>query len=206
MLFRSFAVGLLLSIALHELGHLVPAKRFGVKVTQYMVGFGPTLWSRRRGETEYGIKAIPMGGYIRMVGMFPPSSGRGHSDGRLGTMTEQARADTLAEVPAGEEHRAFYSLSAPRKLVVMSGGPLMNLAIAAVLFVVSLSGLGFAAPTTTIRDLVPCVPTAANPAGIASIDGGCGDGPAAPAAVAGLQATDRVIAVNSVPKIGRAHV
>ena len=65
-----------LSIALHEVGHLVPAKRFGVKVTQYMVGFGPTIWSRRRGETEYGVKAIPLGGYIRMIGMFPPKPGR----------------------------------------------------------------------------------------------------------------------------------
>ena len=64
------------SIALHEVGHLVPAKRFGVRVTQYMVGFGPTVWSRRRGETEYGFKAIPLGGYIRMVGMFPPQRNR----------------------------------------------------------------------------------------------------------------------------------
>ncbi len=67
-----FAVGLLLSIALHEVGHMVPAKKFGVKVTQYMVGFGPTLWSRKRGDTEYGFKAIPVGGYIRMIGMVPP--------------------------------------------------------------------------------------------------------------------------------------
>ena len=62
-------VGLAVSIALHEIGHLVPAKRFGVHVGQYMVGFGPTLWSRRRGETEYGVKAIPLGGYISMAGM-----------------------------------------------------------------------------------------------------------------------------------------
>ncbi|HMO10019.1 MAG TPA: site-2 protease family protein, partial [Actinotalea sp.] len=55
-------LGLLVSIALHEVGHLVPAKRFGVRVSQYMVGFGPTLWSRVRGETEYGIKGIPLGG------------------------------------------------------------------------------------------------------------------------------------------------
>ena len=66
------AVGVALSIALHEIGHLVPAKTFGVKVTQYMVGFGPTVWSRKRGETEYGVKAVPLGGYIRMIGMFPP--------------------------------------------------------------------------------------------------------------------------------------
>ena len=70
------AFGVAASIALHEIGHLVPAKRFGVKCTQYMVGFGPTIWSRRRGETEYGFKAIPLGGYVRMVGMFPPAPGR----------------------------------------------------------------------------------------------------------------------------------
>ncbi len=68
-----FVLGVLASIALHEVGHLVPAKRFGVRVTQYMVGFGPTMWSRVRGETEYGLKWIPLGGYIRMVGMFPPA-------------------------------------------------------------------------------------------------------------------------------------
>src|ERR1700753_4243560 len=67
-----FAVGLLASVALHEVGHMVPAKKFGVKVTQYMVGFGPTLWSRKKGDTEYGFKALPLGGYIRMIGMVPP--------------------------------------------------------------------------------------------------------------------------------------
>ena len=63
------AIGLAVSIALHEVGHLVPAKLFGVRVPQYMIGFGPTLLSRTRGETEYGLKAIPLGGYIRMIGM-----------------------------------------------------------------------------------------------------------------------------------------
>ena len=75
----AFAVGLLLSIALHEIGHLVPAKLFGIKVSQYMVGFGRTVWSRHRGETEYGFKAVPFGGYVRMVGMFPPEPGDGSS-------------------------------------------------------------------------------------------------------------------------------
>ena len=65
-------LGILLSIALHEVGHLVPAKLFKVRVTQYMVGFGPTIWSKRRGETEYGVKAIPLGGYVAMIGMYPP--------------------------------------------------------------------------------------------------------------------------------------
>ena len=62
-------VVLLASIGLHELGHMVPAKKFGVRVGQYMIGFGPTVWSRRRGETEYGLKAIPLGGYVRLAGM-----------------------------------------------------------------------------------------------------------------------------------------
>ena len=84
------------SIGLHEIGHLVPAKRFGVKVTQYMVGFGPTLWSRHRGETEYGVKWIPLGGYIRMIGMFPPKPGedphlvRATSTSRVGLLVDQA--------------------------------------------------------------------------------------------------------------------
>ena len=73
-----FAAGLLFSIAWHELGHLSTAKMFGIRVPQYMVGFGPTIWSRNKGETEYGVKAIPFGGYIRMIGMFPPGP-----DGRL---------------------------------------------------------------------------------------------------------------------------
>lgn len=67
-------VGLAVSIGLHELGHLIPAKKFGVRVSQYMIGFGPTLFSRRKGETEYGVKAIPLGGYIAMSGMYPPKA------------------------------------------------------------------------------------------------------------------------------------
>src|SRR5919202_2492414 len=85
------------SIALHEVGHLVPGKLFGVKTTQYFVGFGKTLWSRRRGETEYGVKAIPLGGYVRFVGMYPPSREHPHQvrrtrTGLFQTMTDQARA------------------------------------------------------------------------------------------------------------------
>lgn len=69
-------VGLAASIALHEVGHLVPAKLFGVRVGRYMVGLGPTLWSRRFGETEYGVKLLPLGGYISMAGMYRPTAGR----------------------------------------------------------------------------------------------------------------------------------
>ena len=69
-----FVLAILASIGLHELGHMVPAKAFGGKVTQYFIGFGPTIWSRQRGETEYGAKAIPLGGYVKIVGMLPPDA------------------------------------------------------------------------------------------------------------------------------------
>lgn len=93
------ALGIALSIALHEIGHLLPAKLFKVRVTQYMVGFGPTLWSRRRGETEYGVKAIPLGGYVAMIGMYPPPD-------ETGTMNHPAEGDhdsaeSSAGTPAG---------------------------------------------------------------------------------------------------------
>ena len=97
------ATGIAASIALHEVGHLVPAKRFGVRVTQYMVGFGPTLWSRHRGETEYGVKAIPLGGYIRMIGMFPPRKGDapGHGAGLEHRPVQPARRRGPGREPRG---------------------------------------------------------------------------------------------------------
>jgi membrane-associated protease RseP (regulator of RpoE activity) len=181
------AVGIAVSIALHEIGHLVPAKRFGVKVTQYMVGFGPTLWSRRRGDTEYGVKWIPLGGYIRMIGMFPPKPGddptmvRATSTGRLGVivdqalqararrrergpgLAEQARQQSLQEIQPGDEERVFYRLSAPKKVVVMLGGPLMNLAIAAVLTTFIVVGLGTAQQTTKLGTVSQCLLPAGAP-------------------------------------------
>src|SRR4051794_6681145 len=109
-------LGIGLSIALHEIGHLVPAKKFGVRVPQYMVGFGPTIWSRRRGETEYGVKAIPLGGYIRMIGMFPLAKDqaegtmRSSSTGRMSQLVEEARQQSLEEVQPGDDGRMFYQL------------------------------------------------------------------------------------------------
>ena len=70
----AFVVAILVSIGLHEFGHLVPAKKFGCKVPQWFIGFGPTVWSKQIGETEYGVKAIPLGGYVKIVGMLPPGA------------------------------------------------------------------------------------------------------------------------------------
>src|SRR5262245_14429111 len=97
-------VGLMVSIALNEIGHLVPAMLFVVRVTQYMVGFGGTLWSRRRGETEYGVKYVPLGGYIRMIGMLPPRPSddptklRSVSTGPWQSLIENARAVASEEI------------------------------------------------------------------------------------------------------------
>ena len=108
VLFVVLGVGL--SIGLHEIGHLVPAKKFGVKVTQYMVGFGPTVWSTKRGETEYGLKAIPLGGYIRMIGMFPPRPGdkpgtlRVSSTGRFTQLADEARPGTFPPPASSYAH------------------------------------------------------------------------------------------------------
>ena len=153
-------VGLGLSIALHEIGHLVPAKRFGVRVTQYMIGFGPTLFSRVKGETEYGIKAIPLGGYIRMIGMFPPHKGedpdviREDSTGFFQQMSEEAKQWDSSQYSAEDRHRTFVALSVPKKLVVMLGGPTMNLLIAIVLTAIVLSGFGLPNVTAKVLSLI----------------------------------------------------
>lgn len=188
-------VVLLASIALHELGHMVPAKRFGVRVSQYMVGFGPTLWSRRRGETEYGIKAIPLGGYVRLAGMYPPARAVGDppADGSWAArLAADAREASAEEIPPGEDDRAFYRLSTPKKLVVMMGGPVMNLVIAAVLLGVAYAGIGVPGATTTLASVSQCVLPVD-----ATADQQCttSDQPA-PGAAAGLQPGDRVVSFD----------
>lgn len=190
-----FVLAMLASIGLHEFGHMYPAKKFGVKVTEFFVGFGPSIWSKRRGETDYGIKAIPFGGYVRMIGMFPPNpdgSVRPSSTGRIGTLIEQARADSAAEVLTPEdEKRTFYRLTVPRKLVVMFGGPSMNLLIALVLFTVLFVGFGLPTASTTVANVTPCLPSAQN------VDGTCQAGaPSSAAAKAGVQVGDGLLAVG----------
>jgi membrane-associated protease RseP (regulator of RpoE activity) len=188
-------VGIVVSIALHELGHMVPAKAFGVRVSQYMIGFGPTLWSRRRGETEYGVKAFPLGGYVRMVGMMPgPRPGQKPGRGFFGQVIDDARRASAEEILPGQEHRAFYHLSTPKKLVVMLGGPVMNLVLAVVLAAVVMVGIGQRTAVPTVSALSACVPTASSsqadpcPAGAAE----------APAAAAGLRPGDRIVSYDGV--------
>lgn len=105
-----FVVGLLVSVLLHELGHFVTARRTGMKVTQFFMGMGPKLWSFRRGEVEYGVRAFPIGAFVRIVGM-----------------------NNLDPVERGDEGRAYSNKSYPRRLLVITAGSLMHMVIAIVL-------------------------------------------------------------------------
>ncbi|MFB8147664.1 RIP metalloprotease [Microbacterium sp. NPDC056003] len=198
-------VGLAVSIALHELGHLWPAKKFGVRVGQYMIGFGPTLWSRRLGETEYGVKAIPLGGYISMAGMYPPSpkqasaAASGHRSGKAGggffaTMVQDARAANDETLLSEDDDRVFYRLPVWKRVVIMLGGPVMNLLFAIVLFAILLSGIGIQTATTTVSSVSDCViPSDSARSECEPTD------PQAPAAAAGIRSGDVIVAVDDEP-------
>ncbi|MEV4435098.1 site-2 protease family protein [Streptomyces sp. NPDC049585] len=189
-----FVVGLLFSIAWHELGHLSTAKMFGIRVPQYMVGFGPTLWSRKKGETEYGIKAVPLGGYIRMIGMFPPGE-----DGRISArstspwrgMIEDARSAAYEELRPGDETRMFYTRKPWKRVIVMFAGPFMNLVLAVVVFLGVMMTFGVSTQTTTVSQVSDCVVKASSPAD--KCPTGAKD---SPAKAAGLQPKDRIVAFN----------
>ena len=185
------AVGLAISIALHEVGHLIPAKLFGVKVTQYMIGFGPTLFSRRKGETEYGVKAIPLGGYISMIGMYPPAASVGATESRSAgffrTLIQDARDQSADQIGDDEDSRTFYRLPIHKRLIIMFGGPVMNLVIGTVLIGILLMGIGIPTAVNRVATVSPCVTTAAScPSGAA----------ASPASKAGFRVGDTIVSVD----------
>jgi membrane-associated protease RseP (regulator of RpoE activity) len=116
----------------HEFGHYLTAKRFGMKVTEFFLGFGKRIWSFTRGETEFGIKAIPAGGYCRIEGMTPRD-----------------------EMPAGEESRAFYGASTLQKLIVLGAGSFAHLIIGFLLIFSILFGVGVNALLSDITQVSP---------------------------------------------------
>jgi membrane-associated protease RseP (regulator of RpoE activity) len=183
-------VGLGISIGLHEWGHFAPAKRFGVGITKFMVGFGPTVWSTQRGETEFGIKAIPLGGFVAMHGMFAPSESTRR---RGGAGTDFAGMEPPGDEEAFDDSRSFYRLSVLRRIVVMLGGPFMNLVIATVLYAVLLMGFGIVQPSLTVGSVSECV----LPATETRTQCEPGD-PAAPGNQAGLRPGDVIVSVDGV--------
>jgi membrane-associated protease RseP (regulator of RpoE activity) len=171
-----FIVALLVSVMLHETGHFVLAKRFGMKVTRYFVGFGPTIWSTWRGETEYGIKALPFGGFVKIVGM--------HS------MDDPDDPE--------DEPQAFRSKPAWQRILVLCAGSAMHFILALLLVFGLALGVGIANDNVTqLGTISPCVPTSL----AAYNNGTCGspDAPASPAKLAGLRAGDTVTAFDGHP-------
>lgn len=131
----AFIIALLLSVMVHEFGHYITAKRYGMRVSEFFLGFGKRLWSFTRGETEFGIKAIPAGGYCRIEGM---------------TATD--------EMPAGEESRAFFKASSGRKLVVLGAGSFLHFVLGFIILLIIFAGIGTLQPTAKIAQISPCVP------------------------------------------------
>ena len=166
-----FVLALLFSIMLHEAGHFVTAKKFGMKVTQFFVGFGQTLWSRRKGETEYGVKAIPAGGFVKIVGM-----------------TE------LEDVDPADEPRSFRRQPGWQRIIVLAAGSFMHFVLAFVLLFALAIGIGLAGAgtSTAVGAIDTCVPS--------SLTSACKpSNPASPAKRAGIRAGDKIIAVAGVP-------
>jgi membrane-associated protease RseP (regulator of RpoE activity) len=135
-----FVVGVLIAIFLHELGHYMTARWTGMKATQFFIGFGPRLWSFRKGETEYGVRAAPLGAFVRIIGM-----------------------NNMDEVPPEDEPRTYRSKSYPRRMLVISAGSLMHMLIAIVLLFTVYSIDGETAPTdgVEVRQVLAASPAAA---------------------------------------------
>ena len=128
----SFVAALLISVMIHEFGHYLTARKFGMRVSEFFLGFGTRLWSRQRGETEFGIKAIPAGGYCRIEGMTPDD-----------------------QMPEGEEGRAFYRASAGKKLIVLGAGSFLHFVLGYLLLFMLLAGVGVNQVLPVIDSVAP---------------------------------------------------
>src|ERR1700741_3968487 len=168
-----FALAILISVALHECGHMWVARATGMKVRRYFVGFGPTLWSTRRGETEYGVKAVPLGGFCDIAGM-----------------------TTVEELAPDEQDRAMYKQATWKRVATLFAGPGMNFVICLVLIygIALVWGLpNLHPPTQAIVGETGCI---AKEVAAGKLDK-C-DGPG-PAALAGIRTGDVVVKVGDTP-------
>jgi membrane-associated protease RseP (regulator of RpoE activity) len=171
-----FVVAILVSVILHEAGHFLTAKKFGMQATQFFIGFGPTLWSTTRGETEYGVKALPFGAFVRITGM-----------------------TTLDEVEPENEPRSMRNKPAWQRAIVMVAGSFMHFALAFVLLLALALGIGHineSANTNAIGAVSACVPASLKAYDAGSCAGSKGS---SPAKAAGIKAGDTIIAVGGRP-------
>ena len=141
----AFVVALLFSVMVHEFGHYITARKFGMWVSEFFLGFGKKIWSFQRGETEFGLKAIPAGGYCKIEGMAPND-----------------------ELPEGQEHRAFYKASSAKKLIVLSAGSFLHFVLGFILLFILFVGVGTNQVLPVISEVVPN--SAAQAAGIQAGD------------------------------------
>jgi len=164
----AFVVALLLSVMIHEAGHYLTAKRFGMKVTEFFVGFGQKIWSTQRGETEFGVKAIPAGGYCRIAGMTP--------------------REELSEADAD---RAFVKAGVTQRLIVLGAGSFLHFVIGFVLLLTLFSAIGITSLTNQVERVSDCIPqTATEVCSSKSTP--------SPAKNAGILAGDQIISINGV--------
>jgi len=174
----AFALTIFISVCLHEAGHMAAAKSFGMKVTQYFAGFGPRLWSFRRGETEYGLRGIPLGGFVKIVGMTPQD-----------------------EVEPGDEERAMWRFPVWKRTIVLLAGSATHFALAILAIWIMAMTMGLpsqeraerAAASPPTIEVLPCAVIDAHRDSCLPTD------PASPAAAAGLATGDRITAVNGTP-------
>ena len=141
----AFVVALLFSVMVHEFGHYITARKYGMWASEFFVGFGKRIWSVQRGETEFGVKAIPAGGYCKIEGMSPND-----------------------EMPQGQEERAFYKASSGKKLIVLGAGSFLHFVLGFVLLFTLFAGIGTNQVLPVINEVVPN--SAAQAAGIQAGD------------------------------------
>ena len=162
----AFVVALLTSVMIHEAGHYLTAKKFGMKVTEFFLGFGQKIWSTQRGETEFGLKAIPAGGYCKIVGM--------------------SSREVLSPADAD---RAFIKGSIAQRLIVLGAGSFLHFVIGFVLLITLFVGVGVTSVTNQVEKVSECVPQSATEVCSATST-------PSPAKNAGVLAGDKLVKIN----------
>ncbi len=162
----AFVVALLTSVMIHEAGHYLTAKKFGMKVTEFFLGFGQKIWSTQRGETEFGLKAIPAGGYCKIVGMSPRE-----------------------ELSPADADRAFIKGTITQRLIVLGAGSFLHFVIGFVLLISLFAGVGITSVTNQVQKVSECVPQSATEVCTSTST-------PSPAKNAGVLAGDKLVKIN----------